>query len=445
MLAGVKEDRAQEPHIVIVGGGFGGLRAARELGGSPVRVTLIDRRNHHLFQPLLYQVATAGLSPADIATPIRGILHRQENTEVLLAELSAVDVRAREVVVNEVIGFNRRIRYDYLVLATGATHGYFGNEQWAKFAPGLKSVIDATQIRRKILLAFEAAESEPDPVKRKELLTFIIVGAGPTGVELAGALYELSHVALASDFRHINPKSARILLIEAGPRILAAFSEQSARKARKKLESSSVEVRTGSRVRNVDAQGVVVGSEFIAARTVLWAAGVVASPAARWLGVQADEAGRVKVGPDLTIADHPEIFVIGDTSTLEQDGTRLPGVAPVALQQGKYVAKIIDGEIAGRVRPSSRPAFRYRDKGNLATVGRAYAVVEFKRLRETGFFAWILWLLVHIYYLIGFRNRLVVLLEWAWAYLTFQRGARLIISDRPELASEAESEEASTG
>jgi NADH dehydrogenase len=412
------------PHVVIVGGGFGGLKAARALKNAPVRITLIDRSNHHTFQPLLYQVATAGLSPADIAAPIRGILGKQENADVLMSEVTGVDTGAREVILED-----RRIPYDYLILATGAGQGYFGHGDWAKYAPGLKSITDATRIRQRILYAFELAESEPDPERRKAFLTFVIVGAGPTGVELAGALYELSHFALEADFRHIDPRSTRILLVEAGSRILASFSEEVALKAQKKLKSFGVEVRTGSRVEKVDELGVIVSGERILSHTVLWAAGVVASPAARWLGLEADRAGRVRVKPDLSAPGHPEIFVIGDTSTLEQDGKPLPGVAPVALQEGRYVASVIRNRVQGK---SDSPPFRYIDKGNLATVGRAFAIAEFHGLKITGIVAWFLWLVVHIYYLIGFRNRLIVLIEWGWAYLSFQRGARLITSEKPD-------------
>jgi len=411
------------PHVIIVGGGFGGLKAARELRHAPVRITLIDKSNHHLFQPLLYQVATAGLSPADIAAPIRGVLGSQANTEVLLGEVTGVDLNAREVVVKD-----RRIRYDYLVIATGSTHSYFGHEEWEKYAPGIKSIHDATMMRQKILLAFEAAESEDDPEKKRKLLTFAIVGGGPTGVELSGALSELAHHALAADFRHIDPKLARIVLVEAGPRVLATFHADIALKTQRKLEKMGVEVRTNSRVECVDAQGVVVGGERIEAATVLWAAGVVASPAAKWLGIPSDRVGRVKVAPDLSIPGHSNVFVIGDTSTLEQNGQPLPGVAPVALQEAQFVARRIGRLVRGE---KAEGVFHYHDKGNLATVGRAFAVVDFGRRRGTGFFAWILWLVVHIFYLIGFRNRLAVIFEWAWAYLTFQRGARLITDASP--------------
>ncbi|MBI3557010.1 MAG: NAD(P)/FAD-dependent oxidoreductase [Deltaproteobacteria bacterium] len=413
------EKHGHLPHVVIVGAGFGGLKAAARLRGVPAHVTVIDRSNHHLFQPLLYQVATAGLSPADIAQPIRNILKRNENTEVLMDEVTGVDVAARRVRLAD-----REVPYDYLLLATGATHSYFNHPEWEKFAPGLKSIEDATTIRRKILLAFEAAEMEQDSEKRHALLTFVVVGAGPTGVELAGSIAELAHRALASDFRHINPQGARILLLEAGPRILASFSEKLAAKARRALEKLGVEARTGAKVEQVDAQGVLVSGERIAARTVIWAAGVRASAAARWLGVEADRAGRVKVQPDLTLPGHSDIFIIGDTATLNDEaGKPLPGTAPVAMQQGRYVAAVMARRIAGK-KPLG--PFHYVDKGNLATVGRSYAIAEIRKLRLSGFVAWITWLLVHILYLIGFRNRILVLIEWAWAYVTFQRGARLI-------------------
>lgn len=407
------------PHIVIVGGGFGGLKLAKELKRAPVMITLVDKRNHHLFQPLLYQVATAGLSPADIAAPIRAVLKRQENVEVLLGKVTGVDVRRKEVWVG-----TRAIPFDYLVLATGSSHSYFGHSEWEAFAPGLKSIHDAVEIREKILSAFERAESEPNPEIRKELLTFAIVGGGPTGVELSGALYELSHISLSRNFRVINPRSTRIILLEAGPRILASFSPESSAKVTQKLEGFGIEVRTNSRVSQVDDEGIVIGgTERIRARTVLWAAGVAASPAASWVGAESDRAGRAKVQSDLSVQGHPEIFIIGDAATLIQDGKPLPGVAPVALQQGKYLARLIKKEIVGK---TEREPFHYFDKGNLATVGRAYAIAEFTKLKVTGFIAWILWLAVHIYYLIGFRNRVSVMLEWAWAYLTYQRGARLI-------------------
>jgi NADH dehydrogenase len=406
--------------VVIVGGGFGGLNAARAFKNSPVRVTLVDKSNHHLFQPLLYQVATAGLSPADIAAPIRAVVSGETNVEVILGEVIGIAPQKKMIFLGD-----RTLSYDYLVIATGARHSYFGHTHWEDYAPGLKAIPDATRIRRKILLAFEHAESEPDPAKKSALLTFAIVGAGPTGVELSGAISELSHVAIAKDFRHIDPKQTRIILIEAGPRILASFSPYLAERAARKLRSFGVEIMTNARVEQVDEEGVMVGGERIAAGNVIWAAGVFASPAGKWLNAEMDRSGRVKVNPDLTVPGHPDIYVIGDTSTLsppENEGKPLPGVAPVAMQEGRYVARAITKRIKGK----TPVRFRYYDKGNLATVGRAFAIVEFKGFKAAGFFAWILWLLVHIYYLIGFRNRVVVLIEWAWAYLTFQRGARLI-------------------
>jgi NADH dehydrogenase len=411
----------KQPRVVIVGGGFGGLAAAIALKNAPVQITLVDKGNYHLFQPLLYQVATAGLSPADIASPIRGILSRQENTNVILGEVEGVDYSGKKVLLAD-----RALEYDYLILATGARHSYFGHEKWEKNAPGLKSIDDATKIRRKILLAFEHAESEADPEKKKALLTFVVVGAGPTGVELCGAIAELSHVSLAGDFRHIDPKSTKIILIESGPRILAAFTPKIARAATKRLESMGVEIHTGGRVEDIDENGVRIGEKKIRSETVIWAAGVAPSPAGKWLNTATDKSGRVQVNPDLSVPGRSDIYVIGDTATLsppENHGKPLPGVAPVAMQQGKYLAK----SLIARIKCQKVEPFKYVDKGNLATVGRAFAIAEFKGLKVSGFFAWILWLVVHIYYLIGFRNRAIVLLEWAWGYLTFQRGARIIV------------------
>lgn len=409
----------KERRIVIVGGGFAGLAAARALGRAKARITLVDRSNHHVFQPLLYQVATAGLSPADIAMPIRSVLRGQANTEVLLAEVTGIDLANRRVRLSD---REDGLPYDFLVLATGARHGYFGKDEWEEFAPGLKSIRDATAIRRRILLAFEAAEKESDPARCEELLTFVIVGGGPTGVELAGAISELARKALARDFRHIDPTQTRVLLLEAGPRLLSGFPVELAEQATLELERLGVTVLTDSLVQRIDAGGVHLTDRRIPSGCVIWAAGVVASRAGAWLGAETDRAGRVKVNPDLSVPGQPRVFVVGDTASLAQDGTPLPGLAPVAMQQGRYVAshilKLLNGE------PSS--AFRYRDKGNLATVGRKFAIVEIKGLRFGGFVAWLIWLVVHIFYLIGFRNRLVVMIEWAWAYATFQRGARLI-------------------
>src|SRR5713101_7631563 len=406
------------PRVVIVGAGFGGLRAARALRNAPVHVTVIDRQNHHLFQPLLYWVATAGLSPADICSPIRGILQKQKNTEVFMEEVTGVDVQEQRVLMGD-----RSVPYDYLVLATGAHDNYFGHPEWEHDAPGLKSIVDATSLRRKILLSFEAAEIETDPEKVKELLTFVLVGAGPTGVELSGAIAELAHKALAADFRHIDTRMTRIVLIEAAPRILAAFPESLARKTQKKLISMGVEVRTGTPVTELDKHGVVVDGERINATTIIWGAGVSASSAGKWLGSEVDRAGRVKVSNDLSVPGHPNVFVIGDTASSIQNEKPLPGVAQVAMQGGRYVASVITHRVAGK--ELNKP-FHYRDKGNLATVGRSYAIVDLGKIHLTGFFAWLMWLAVHIYFLVGFRNRLVAIFQWAWTYFTYARGARLI-------------------
>jgi NADH:quinone reductase (non-electrogenic) len=409
---------AARPRVVIVGAGFGGLWAAKTLAKAPVDVTVIDQHNYHLFQPLLYQVATAALSPADIAAPIRSVLARQANATVILAEVSAVDVQSRQVSAED-----RRVPYDFLILATGARHAYFGHDDWAHYAPGLKRIDDATAIRRRILLAFEKAETESDPGRRRTLLNFIVVGGGPTGVEMAGAIAELARKALKSDFRTIDPRSARIILVEAAPRVLTPFDERLSEAARKSLEQLGVEVRLGAAVTAVDAEGIAIGDERIAAATIIWAAGVVASPAGLWLGAKTDSAGRVEVLPDLSVSGHPEIFVIGDAAlATSRDGAPLPGIAPVAKQQGAYVAHLIVDRLNGR----AAPPFRYRDFGILATIGRKHAVVQMGRLRLSGLFAWLLWCFAHIYFLIGFRNRLIVVLNWAWNYFTFQRGTRLI-------------------
>ncbi len=381
-----------------------------------------DIESHHLFQPLLYWVATAGLSPADICSPIRGILRNQKNAEVFMEEVTGVDVQEQRVLMGDC-----SVPYDYLVLATGAHDNYFGHPEWEHYAPGLKSIVDATSLRRKILLAFEAAEIETDPEKVKELLTFVLVGAGPTGVEMAGAISELAHKALASDFRHIDTRMTRIILIEAAPRILAAFPESLARKTQKRLVTMGVEVRTGTPVTDLDEHGVVVDGERIKAATIIWGAGVSASPAGKWLGAEVDRAGRVIVSSDLSVPGHPNVFVIGDTAVAMQNGKALPGVAQVAIQGGRYVAAVITDRIEGK--ELNKP-FHYRDKGNLATVGRSYAIVDIGKIRLTGFFAWLLWLAVHIYFLVGFRNRLVAIFQWAWEYWTYSRGARLITFER---------------
>ena len=409
----------ERPHVVIIGAGFGGLSAARKLARAPVRVTLIDQRNHHLFQPLLYQVATAGLSPNQVATPIRTIVRRQSNTGVVLDTVTGIDAARGEVVLGA-----RRIKYDHLIVATGARHAYFGHDDWEQFAPGLKTLEDAIEQRKRILLAFEHAELEVDPIERQRLLTFIIVGGGPTGVEIAGAIAELAKKALCMDFRHINSGDARILLVEAGPRLLPAFAEELSAQALRSLTHLGVEVRLNAAVGAMDVNGATVGTERIESRCMIWAAGVASSPAAAWLGAPADRAGRAIVNPDLTIPGHANIFVIGDcASATISGGAPLPGVAPVAKQQGEYVARLIADECAGG---SARKPFRYQDFGMLATVGRKSALADFGRFQLRGFIGWLFWCVAHIYFLIGFRNRVAVALDWAWSYLTFERGARLI-------------------
>jgi NADH dehydrogenase len=412
------------PRVVIVGAGFGGLAAATALKRAQVQLTVIDRRNYHLFQPLLYQVATAGLSPADIAQPIRSILRRQRNTRVLLGRVTDVDLDAREVLIGE-----RRVPYDFLVVATGARHAYFGRDEWEPFAPGLKKIEDATDIRRRILLAFEQAETAEEADERRRLLNFVIVGGGPTGVEMAGAIAELAKRALAADFRNVDPRQARVLLIQSGPRLLPAFPDRLSAVAQRALERLGVEVRLGQPVTECDAGGVTVGDERIAAGTVLWAAGVAASPAARWLKAERDRDGRVKVLADLSLPGHPDVFVIGDTALAAgEDGRPVPGVAPAAKQAGEYVARLIHARVDGLPEPGP---FRYRHLGNLATIGRKAAVANFGRIRLSGWIAWVLWGIVHVYFLIGFRNRIAVLMDWLWAYVTFQRGSRLITGPTP--------------
>lgn len=406
------------PRVVIVGAGFGGLQAARALRNLPVQVTVIDRTNHHLFQPLLYQVATAVLPPNDITAPIREVLRKQQNTEVLMAEVTGVDVQEQRVLMH-----GRSIPYDYLILATGAHESYFGHNEWKQFSSGLKSIAQALALRDKLLGAFEAAELETDPEKRRALLTFVLVGAGPTGVEMAGAIAELARQSLASDFHHINPKAARIILVEALPRILPAFPEGLAKKARAALNHLGVEVRTSSPVEEIDENGAVIAGKRLDASTIIWTAGVAASPAGKWIGAETDRAGRVRVNSDLSVPGHPNIFVIGDTASASQDGKPLPGVAPVAMQAGRYVASVIADVVAGK---EHQQPFHYVNKGNLATVGRFFGIVDVGKVRLAGFLAWIIWLVVHIYYLIGFRNRFMVMFQWGLSYLLFQRSARLI-------------------
>ncbi len=411
-----------EKHIVIVGGGFAGLNAARRLARQQqVRITLIDRRNHHLFQPLLYQVAMAGLSPADIAAPIRSILSRQQNALVLCSEVTSVDVEKNSVTTLEGI-----VPFDYLILACGAMHSYFGHEDWEPYAPGLKTIEQATEIRRRVLSAFERAEASDDPDQRRRLLTFVVVGGGPTGVELAGAIGEMSRFTLSRDFRNIDAKLARIILVEAGPRILPMFSETLASRATRDLESLGVQVWTDSLVSEIDDCGVNISGDRINASTVLWAAGVKASSLGTASGFLCDKAGRIKVGPDLSIPGHANIFVAGDQCWFASSQGPLPGVAPVAVQQGKFIADAIVNDIRG----NPRGQFRYKDKGQMATIGRSRAITEIGRYRFTGLFAWMVWLVVHIYFLNGFRNRLFVVISWAWSFLTFRRGARLILGKR---------------
>lgn len=409
------------PQVVIVGAGFGGLNAAWALRRAKARVTLIDRRNHHLFQPLLYQVATAGLSPANIAYPIRSIVRRNLNTHVLLDEVLAIDLGARRVTTTR-----GDVRYDFLIVAAGADNSYFGHDEWAQFAPGLKSLEDALDIRRRILLAFELAEQERDETARRILLTFLVIGGGPTGVELAGAIAEISRQVIVSDFRRIDPREARIVLVEAGPRILPTFDERLAAKAALALSKRGVEVLVGSPVKAVSLDAIQFEKSEIKARTIIWAAGVAASKLAKSMGTALDRAGRVKVQPDLTVEGHPEAFVIGDLAACaDASGKMIPGLAPVAIQEGRCAAANIMRALAGQ---QHRP-FKYVDKGALATVGRAFAIAQIGAFKVSGLIGWLIWSLVHITYLVGFRNRVVVMFEWAWAYVTYQRGARLITGD----------------
>ena len=413
-------------HVVVVGGGFAGLWAVRALASAPVRLTLLDRTNHHLFQPLLYQVATAGLSAPDIAAPLRHILRGQRNVTVLMAEVEAVEAPANRLRLSD----GGTIDYDYLVLATGATHAYFGHEDWSANAPGLKTLEDALAIRRRVLSAFEAAERETDPAARAAWLSFVVIGGGPTGVELAGTLAEIARHTLRNEFRRSEPRQAQVHLVEAGERVLSTMAPSLSRSARQQLEKLGVRVHTGGAVTAIDAGGVRIGDSAIAARTVLWAAGVAASPLARGLGVALDRAGRVPVAPDLSVPGLGNVFVAGDLASLVRaDGRPVPGVAPAAKQMGGHAARVIRARLAGE----PAPAFAYRDYGNLATIGRMAAVVEYGKLRLTGILAWWFWLTVHLFFLIGFRNRLVVLIEWAWSYFSYQRGARIILGGSVEL------------
>lgn len=410
------------PRIVIVGAGFGGLNAAQKLASAPVQITIIDRKNFHTFQPLLYQVATAGLSDSEIAAPIRSIFRSHKNIEVLMSEVTGFDLERRLVHTP-----GRDLEYDYLVVAAGAGHSYFGHEDWEPFAPGLKTIEDALEIRRRVLLAFELAERQAASGETATQLNFVVVGGGPTGVELAGTLAEISRHALTHEFRSIDPSRTHILLIEGGPRVLPAYTEDLSRSAEKQLERLGVEVRTSTTVTQVEAGAVYVGSTRLPATVILWAAGVAASPLGKALGVGVDRAGRVIVQPDLSVPGHPEIFVIGDLASAKDEQSRLlPGVAPVAIQQGQFVAKLIRGEVKALPAKKSRVPFHYWDKGSLATIGRAAAVAQFGKIHISGYIAWLSWLFIHIFFLIGFRNRLLVFIQWAWSYVTYERGARLI-------------------
>ncbi|MFI4958706.1 MAG: NAD(P)/FAD-dependent oxidoreductase [Lysobacterales bacterium] len=421
-MTGAAASPSSSPRVVILGGGFGGMAAARRLSGATVWITLVDRRNHHLFQPLLYQVATASLAAPSIAAPLRQILRRQRNLTVLLDEVTDIDLAARRVQCAHGV-----LDYDFLVVATGATHAYFGHDEWERYAPGLKTLDDAFLIRRRVLLAFEHAEREIDPARRQAWLNFVVVGGGSTGVELAGTLIELARHTLSREFRRSDPRRASVRLIEAGPRLLTAYDPVLSDKARRQLEHLGVEVHTGVAVTDIDAGGVKLGERWLPARTVLWAAGVAASPVGRLLGTALDRAGRVQVLPDLSLPGHPEVFAIGDLAGIAQsNGKPVPGVAPAAKQMGRHVGTVIRARLHGS---DERPPFSYRDDGSLTTIGRLAAVAQFGKLKLSGFLAWSTWLLAHIYFLIGFRNRLVVMLDWAWAYWTHQRHARIVSGD----------------
>jgi len=411
--------------VVIVGGGFGGLAAAKALKNAPACVLLIDRTNHHLFQPLLYQVATSVLAPGQIGSPIRGILGKQQNTTVILGEVVGVDKDEKRVWVNDVDRKCVSVAFDFLILATGVTHSYFGHNEFAEFAPGLKSLADAVAIRNKILQAFEQAEAEEDPARHRDLLTFVLVGAGPTGVEMAGAIANLVHNTLKSEFRRINPESARVILLDIAPRVLGTFSEDLSSAAKKRLEDLGVEIRLGHGVDQIDADGVIVAGERIFSKTVIWTAGVAPSPAGKWLNVGTDRAGRVRIQQDLSVPDHPEIFVVGDTASLDQDGKPLPGVAQVAMQQGRYAGKLIGRRITGQPAP---PPFRYFDKGNMAVVGKGFAVLQTGKVHISGFPAWVAWAGVHLQFLAQSSLRVSVFVQWVWTYVTGQRGSRLIVN-----------------
>src|SRR5580658_1931398 len=412
------------PRVVIIGGGFGGLAAARELKNSPLKVLLIDRSNHHVFQPLLYQVATSVLASGQIASPIRTLLAAQTNTSVMLGNVTGILTASKQVIVDADDKVRLKISYDYLIVATGATHSYFGHDEFAAFAPGLKNLSDAESLRDHILETFEKAEIEDDPDRQRELMTFVLVGAGPTGVEMASAIAVMARTTLCKEFRRIDPRSAHIVLAEMGSRPLASFSEKLSESARQRLMSLGVDVRLRKPVQSIDGDGVVIGNERICAKTVVWTAGVASSPAGKWLGCQMDRMGRVRIQPDLTVPALREIFVIGDTASLDQNGVPLPGVAQVAMQQGKYAAKSIFRKVSGR---PPLPPFRYFDKGSLAVVGKNFAVLQSARVQMSGFIAWLVWALVHIQFLAESSLRFSVFLRWAWTYLSGKRGNRLII------------------
>ena len=413
------------PRIVIVGGGFGGLAAAKALRKAPAEIMLIDRTNHHVFQPLLYQVATSVLAPSQIGFPIRALLAKQKNTTVIQGEVTGVDKSNKCVFVGDADRHDVPVPYEYLILATGATHSYFGRHEFEEFAPGLKTLADAEETRNKVLQAFEIAEAEEDPSRHRDLLTFVLVGAGPTGVEMAGALSILVKTTLQSNFRRIDPASARVVLVDRGPRVLGTFSEHLSQAAKQRLENLGVEVHVGRAVDQINADGVVVGGERIASKTVIWTAGVAPSPAGKWLNVETDRAGRVTVQKDLTVSGHPEIFVIGDTAAFEQEGKILPGVAQVAMQQGRYAGKLIHSRLFGRKQPA---AFRYFDKGTMAVVGKGFAVLQSGKIQTSGLWAWLIWAFVHLQFLATSGLRLTVFLQWTWTFLTGQRGSRLIVN-----------------